>query len=187
MNKKEFEQFVTRSGGDILRFCKVISENEDAGSELYQDTMLRLLEKRSKLDEGGNVKSYALSVAILLLKNRKKKAAIRNQIAPIDYGINHGYGDNEDGYEPANDIPADEQKFSPEIIVLQNEQKEEVQKLVASLPENLKMPLYLYYTADIKISEIAEVLSIPEGTVKTRLRSAKNILKTRLEELGYDR
>jgi len=185
MNKKEFEQFVTHSGRDILRFCRVISQNEDAGSELYQDTMLKLLEKRSKLDTDGNVKSYALSVAILLQKNRKKKAAIRNQIAPVDYGISQG--DEDDANEPVNDIPADEQKFSPEMIVLQNEQKEEVRKLVALLPENLKMPVYLFYTADMKIAEIAEVLEIPEGTVKTRLRSAKNILKTRLEELGYDR
>lgn len=46
MNKKEFEQFVEESGKDILRYCRMIAYSNEAGNELYQDTMLKLLEKQ---------------------------------------------------------------------------------------------------------------------------------------------
>lgn len=80
MNKNEFEQFVLENGNDILRFCRMTTGNEESGNDLYQDTMLKLLEKQNKLNLDQNVKSYALSISILLLKNKKKKYAVRNNI-----------------------------------------------------------------------------------------------------------
>lgn len=41
------------------------------------------------------------------------------------------------------------------------------------------MPIYLYYSADMSICEIATVLQIPEGTVKSRMNKAKHLLKKR--------
>ena len=80
MNKNEFEQFVLENGNDILRFCRMTTGNEESGNDLYQYTMLKLLEKQNKLNLDQNVKSYALSISILLLKNKKKKYAVRNNI-----------------------------------------------------------------------------------------------------------
>ena len=56
MNKKEFEQFVEESGKDILRYCRMIAYSNEAGNELYQDTMLKLLEKQESLDCEQNIK-----------------------------------------------------------------------------------------------------------------------------------
>ena len=72
MNKQEFEQFVIKDGKDILRFCRMNAGDTESGNELYQDTMLTLLEKRNKLSTERNIKSYALYTAILLWKNKKK-------------------------------------------------------------------------------------------------------------------
>ncbi len=83
MNNYEFEQFVLRDGKDILRFCRMTAGNDDSGNELYQDTMLKLLEKQEKLDSGQNVKSYALSISILLWRNKKKKYLVRKNILPF--------------------------------------------------------------------------------------------------------
>lgn len=83
MNKQEFEQFVMRDGKDILRFCRMNAGDTERGNELYQDTMLMLLEKRNQLNAEQNVKSYALYTAILLWKNKKKKYAVRNRILPM--------------------------------------------------------------------------------------------------------
>ena len=71
MNNYEFEQFVQDNGKDILRFCRMTCGDKDSGDELYQDTMLKLLEKTKQLDIQQNVKSYALSISILLWKNKK--------------------------------------------------------------------------------------------------------------------
>ena len=58
---------------------------------------------------------------------------------------------------------------------------------VANLPEKFRMPIHLYYSADMSIREIAEILKVPEGTVKSRMNKAKSLLKKELEALGYDR
>ena len=41
--------------------------------------------------------------------------------------------------------------------------------------------MYLYYTADMKIKDIASLCEIPESTVKSRLVKAKKILKQKIE------
>ena len=73
MSDTEFESFVMNAGPDILRFCRIITNNKEQGDELYQDAMVLLLEKRVSLKAEQNSKSYALSVAVLLWKNKKKK------------------------------------------------------------------------------------------------------------------
>lgn len=51
--------------------------------ELYQDTWLLVVQKQEGLDMAGNVKSYCLSVALRLWKNRRRKYAWRQRIAGV--------------------------------------------------------------------------------------------------------
>ena len=174
MNDCEFEQFILDNGKEILRFCRMTCRNMDSGDELYQDTMLKLLEKKNSLDPQQNIKSYALSTAILLWKNRRRKYANRSRLIPtesIDYVEEH---------ESIGSVA------SPEISVMHEDQMTQVQQLVANLPEELRLPIYLFYSADISVNEISKILCIPEGTVKSRMRKARQILKNKLEALGYD-
>lgn len=174
MNDCEFEQFILDNGKEILRFCRMTCKNMDSGDELYQDTMLKLLEKKNSLDPQQNIKSYALSTAILLWKNRRRKYANRSRLIPtesIDYVEEH---------ESIGSVA------SPEISVMHEDQMTQVQQLVANLPEELRLPIYLFYSADMSVNEISKILCIPEGTVKSRMRKARQILKNKLEALGYD-
>jgi RNA polymerase sigma-70 factor (ECF subfamily) len=179
MSKNEFEQFVLDNGKDILRFCRMTAGSEDGGNELYQDTILKLLEKCRTLDAQQNVKAYALSVCILLWKNKKKKYAIRNRIAKF---MSLDQMQDEDGtvLEYLNTAPLEEGIMDQEQVAL-------VRKFVAELPEKYRIPLYLNYSADMKASEIAGVLGIPLGTAKSRIRTAKAQVKEKLEALEYDR
>lgn len=68
VTKQKFDEFVLAHGRDILWFCRMTAGNAHEGDELYQDTMLTLLEHLDRLDEKNNSKSYALSVAIRLWK-----------------------------------------------------------------------------------------------------------------------
>ncbi len=179
MNKKEFEQFVQDNGKEILRFCRMTCGNQELGDELYQDTMLKLLGKRQELDGQQNVRSYALSISIMLWKNRKKKFANRNRLIPMD--------SMERLETEGNLAVADPTIFSVEASVLEEDERTTVQQLVAELPERYRMPIHLFYSANLSIQEIALVLQIPEGTVKSRMNKAKQLLKKELEALGYDR
>lgn len=80
-----------------------------------------------------------------------------------------------------------EHGVSPEQIVLRQNEIDMVQNLVASLPEKYRIPIYLYYSADMQVREISDILVLPEGTVKSRMRKAKKLLKEELEAIGYDR
>lgn len=178
MEKHEFEQFVLEHGKDILRFCRLQANNTDIGNELYQDTMLKLLEKRKKIKLNQNAKSYALSVSILLWKNRKKKYANRKRLVNMC--------SLEEMSETDGDTIEDDKTSTPEQTFQKKDERNEVQRLIQDLPEKNRVPLLLYYSAQMKVEEIAQVLKLPEGTVKSRLRKAKQIMKEKLEALGYE-
>lgn len=179
MNTNEFEQFVLNNGKDILRFCRLTTGDNESGNELYQDTMLKLLEKQESLNLMQNVKSYALSVSIFLWKNKKKKYSVRKRILPMS--------SLEECVENGEIFEPKATEKSPEQQILEQSEIEEVQALVAELPEKYRMPIYLNFSANMKMDEIAECLHIPVSTVKTRIRKAKALLKERLEDIGYDR
>ena len=61
MDKHEFEQFVTEHGKEILRFCRMNAGSTERGNELYQDTMVKLLQKQKKLDAAPRIRSSSAS------------------------------------------------------------------------------------------------------------------------------
>ena len=175
MNEEQLEQLVQRSGTDILRFCRITTGNREDGDELYQDTMLTLLEKLDRLDEGQNVKSYAISVAIKLWKGRRRKLARRLRLVPqesLDALMEQRIHAGSEG--------------SPEEMLLRQARVQHVRSLVGQLPEQYRLPIQLYYSAGLTVCAIAEVLKLPENTVKSRLHRGKKLIRTKLEELDYD-
>ena len=178
MNKQEFEQFVMRDGKDILRFCRMNAGDTERGNELYQDTMLMLLEKRNQLNADQNVKIYALYTAILLWKNKKKKYANRMRIAPVSSLEEH--------QETVSSFAAD-WDTTPEQMMINKQEIAEVRNAVQMLPEKYRIPICLSYSAGLTMEEIATCMKVPVNTVKTRIRKAKSILKQELEARGIDR
>ena len=177
MTEFEFDNLVKIHGKELLRFCRVTADGPE-GDELYQEMLLKLWEQRDKLDVSINVKSYALSVAIRLWKNQKRKYARRKRLVPSS--------SYEEGAERGDyaELPADS-CFSPEQNAITKETEAEIRKAVRGLKEKYRQVILLYYSADMKTREIAECLKIPENTVKTRLRKAKEILKAELEGKIY--
>lgn len=57
-----------------------------------------------------------------------------------------------------------------------------VTEAVLSLPARYRIPIHLYYYEDLSVAEIAKTIGKSEGTVKSRLFRARNLLRARLEE-----
>ena len=176
MNEMQLEHIVSAYGKDILRFCRMTAGNAQEGDDLYQDTMLILLEKVNRLDPVENIKSYALSVSIRLWKNRKRKFARRLRLVPQESLEELA----EQGIQPG------EEDASPEEILIRQSQIRLVRWLVEQLPEKYRLPIQLYYSADLTVGAIAQVLKLPENTVKSRLRRGKEKIRTSLEEMEYE-
>lgn len=177
MNEIQMEQLIRSCGKDILRFCRITAGSADDGDELYQDTMLMLWQKRKYLDIDQNAKGYAISVALKLWKNRKRKLARRLLLFPqtsLEEMSNQGI-------QPVEHSP------SPEDILSRKNTVHFVQQMVSELPEKYRLPIQMYYSADLSISDISKVLKLPENTVKSRLHRARQLIREKLEELEYER
>jgi len=61
------------------------------------------------------------------------------------------------------------------------EKRIDLKEVIATLNPDYRITLTLYYGMDFSVQKVAEVLGIPVGTVKSRLNSARNLLKERLE------
>jgi RNA polymerase sigma-70 factor, ECF subfamily len=73
---------------------------------------------------------------------------------------------------------------SPEEAYLQNEQKEQVSKLILELPINYREVIILYYFKEFSLEEISTTLEINLNTVKSRLRRAKKSLESKISTKG---
>ena len=73
MDQHEFEQFVLENGKNILRFCRLTCQETESGDELYQDTMLKLLDKRQQLDSQQKcTKLRAVHIHLTMEKQKEK-------------------------------------------------------------------------------------------------------------------
>lgn len=178
MTKQEFDRFVSENGKEILRFCRMNAGGCAEGDDLYQDTMLTLWEQVDKLNKRDSLKSYALSVSILIWRNKRRKFAWRHRIAAFESYEKH--------LESGGFRMTGKKSEEPEQQLLQKEMTEMVQRQVQALPQKYRTVVYLYYSAGLKYKEIAECLHIPESTVKSRMRKAKSILKKKLAVIMPD-
>jgi RNA polymerase sigma-70 factor, ECF subfamily len=72
----------------------------------------------------------------------------------------------------------------PERSAIAADRNAAVHRLIDALPEELRQPLALSTVDEMSSREIAKILGIPEGTVRTRLMRARQVLKQKLEAAG---
>lgn len=169
MSHEELEAYIQAYGRDIYSFCCQLTRSRQESDDLYQDTFLKMVELKDRLDIENNPKSYLLSVAVNLWRSRRRKMAWRQRITGPELPIE----------DMELEVPSGEQPLEDQMIAL--EERRLVQKAVNALPEKYRMPVLLFYMEDLKISETAAILKLPQGTVKSRLHKAKKVLEQELE------
>ncbi|MDF2674353.1 MAG: polymerase subunit sigma-24 [Clostridiales bacterium] len=172
----DISNLVKLQGKAIYGFCYKLAKNKDDADDLYQETFLKAMELCNKIDKDNNPKGFLISIAIGLWKNNRRKYARRQRIAPI-----------EELKEDVNNDYILKDKSNPEDIVISNELCLMIQTAADRLNNKLKIPLYMYYTAEMSNEDIALALKIPLGTVKSRLHKARLALKNILEVSEYEK
>ena len=171
MTAKEFEELLDIYGNDVYRFCLHIMRNRENADDLYQDTVLTAFRKAGILDLSENPKSYLLSIAVKLSHNflRKEKRKNEKIILSAD--------------ETFDNLPdnADIQQSTEEKAL-----KSALRKAVAELDEKYRIPVVLYYFDEHNIGFISEVMKLPQGTVKSRLHKARELIAIKLKKEGFD-
>ena len=173
MTREELAECINEHGKEIYSFCKWLTSSGQEADELYQDTWLLVVQRQEGIDAAGNVKSYCLSVALRLWKNRRRKYAWRQRIAGT-----------QDSMSPDTSFLDAATAESLEEQLLHREQKRLVREAVDELPQRLRTIVLLFYMEDQSIEQIAQITGIPAGTVKSRLHHARKALRQKLKDMG---
>ena len=172
MNRDEFEAFLRACGGDILSFCKYLTKNTYEAEDLCQDTFICGYERMDEsLTDYSEAKKFFLGLATRLWKDRKRKFARRHRLEEEQILPEAWY-----------DIEIAGEDDTPEKRFIQEEEKAIVRDAVDCLAEKKRIVVLLYYAEGMKENEIAEILHIPQGTVKSRLHQAKTELVAMLSK-----
>ncbi|MBQ8134844.1 MAG: sigma-70 family RNA polymerase sigma factor [Clostridia bacterium] len=132
--------------------------------EAAMDTYVTLWQNSEKIQEN-SLKGYLCTIAKSKALNKLKtiKKGVITDISEIDI----------------------EDEFSLEGNIETKEQNRQICRIIEEIEipdKEIVLRFYFYYQ---KISEIAEIMNMSEGTVKTKLRRARKIIKEKLIERGY--
>ncbi|MDE7478813.1 MAG: RNA polymerase sigma factor [Lachnospiraceae bacterium] len=171
MKQEELENYIYTYGKDIYSFCCCVTRSRQEADDLYQETFLKLYEMGDELVIRTNPKSFLMGVAFNLYRNDKRKLSVRQRIIGVSVSIDAS----------SEDIPFVGQET--EDMVISREECQIIRKAVAKLPDKYRIPILLYYMEELSQADIAAMMRISEGAVKSRLHRAKKILKEQLEGL----
>ncbi len=153
----------------VFRIAYSILRNHHDAEDAVQECFLRVVKHKSRLHKVRNAKTWLARVAwtTALDKRRSGRMTALGEDAVGELGLDS---------LPDTAPGADDQ--------LDLRQKQQVlERLVAGLPEELRYPLELSTVQELNSAEIAEVMEIPEASVRTRLFRARKQLKEKLAVL----
>lgn len=142
MTVTQFESLLKSYGSVILDFCRHLTRDEFSAQDLYQDTLLKAFSKLAKIncatkEEMLSAKNYLIGIAVRLYQNQKRRKM---------------------NYETSFTDDAEDMLFAEENVIEETEQRElhsAVRQAVDALPEKLRIVTFLFYYADMELSEIA--------------------------------
>ncbi len=157
-DQEAFRQLVERYQGAVYnlayRMLGIPEEAEDAAQEIF----VRIYRQLERYDPTRKFSTWTLVIATNYCIDQLRRR--RMQLVPLE-----------------NIIPwARDREAGPEAEALGQESRDEVQRLIRELPEKYRAPLVLRYWEDLSCAEIAEILGVPEGTVKTQIHRARKAL-----------
>jgi RNA polymerase sigma-70 factor (ECF subfamily) len=161
-NEIAVERLVNYYKDGVFRLALSVLDDAAEASEATQDAFIAALGALETYRDGSSFKSWLYTIALNTsrsrLRKRKTLAALSNTLQAI--------------------FRVQSQKDpSPEDILIQNEQDAQVWEALNQLGEKHRLPMILRYYHELSMAEIAEILRINEGTVRSRIHTAQEKLR----------
>lgn len=153
----------------VYKLCRSLAYSKEEAEDLFQETFLKAVEQQALICSADKPEKFLFSITIYIWKSWKRKYARRNRIIAIE--------------------PLKESAVSTEDVeetILKQEEARCIAAAVNNLPDRLRVPVILYYTVEADIADIALILKIPQGTVKSRLYKARKVIKKELEAVDNE-
>jgi RNA polymerase sigma-70 factor (ECF subfamily) len=161
-----FREIVNRYKNSLYAFLRQFLNQPDLVDDVFQETFLQLFTSRESFDPSRPLRPWLFTIAANKAKDALRKAQ-RTSAIPIGT-----LTDSEEMSfdEMLNTLSAD--TAVPYDEVERSETATRVSEVIGNMPENLREILILAYFNRFSYKQMAEVLSIPIGTVKSRLHTA---------------
>lgn len=154
MTDQEFTPLAQRYMDTIFRLAFHYTKSQAEADDITQEVLFKLYRADKAFESEDHVKHWLLRVTI----NSCKKALL----SPWRRA------------EPMEDHTA--------ALPFPGPEHSQVMEAVLALPAKYRVPIYLHYYEGYSCEEVAALLHIPSATVRTRLRRARALLKTDLQE-----
>jgi len=166
-NPADFHELVRRYERELYRYLARYLGNPALAEDVFQNTFLQVHLKRALYEDGRPVRPWLYSIATHQAVDALRKAG-RHPTVSLDRRATSS-GDGEAG--SLIDLLVGD-GTAPLARMEDQERRDWVTRSVERLPDALRQTLMLAYHQDLKYREIAEILKIPVGTVKSRLHAA---------------
>lgn len=157
------EALVRRHFGSVYRFFA----NKAGGDidDLIQRTFLACVEGRERVRDAASLRAYVLGIARIQL-------------------LVYVRGRRRDGLSVSiDDLCIAQIQESPSRVAAGREEERLLLGALRELPVELQTTVELFYWEELSIGQVAEILEIPEGTVKSRLHRARDLLRDKIERM----
>ena len=168
-NEDAIETLVCAYESGVFKLALSICNDVSEAYEITQETFISVLRSLPSYQEKKSFKAWLYTITINTARShlRKRRFAekLRNTLTSI--------------------FLIETQKSSrPEEVAIQNEKEAILWDALNGLDERHRMVTILRYFHELSIAEISEILSVPEGTIHSRLHSARERLKNVLERIS---
>jgi len=167
-----FARLVERWQGPIRRLCERMLADRHRAEDAAQETFVRVFSRRKEYQAQGKFSTFLWRVALNLCYDELRRVRRRGE-QPIDASTAENHAP-ESGFVSSEAAPDDQ--------LVKLERAEAVQRALRQLPDPYRSVIVLRHYENLKFREIAEVLDIPEGTVKSRMAEALTQLGQLLRE-----
>ena len=161
---KAFEELYRRYARRLKGFFFLqLGGDEELAADATHDVFLRAYEARSRYQEGRSVSTWLFTIAYNLCRNHYRSNAYEAQLlATLDAE------------------PISEQQIEVQLDAATLD--EALAQVLAELPTPLHQLFSLHYQEELTIPQVAEIVGIPEGTVKSRLHKTMTIIRKKLKK-----
>jgi RNA polymerase sigma-70 factor (ECF subfamily) len=166
-----FEVLFKKYRERVGRLVYSIAKDESLVDDIVQEVFLLVYRHLAKFRQNAAFKTWVYRITV--------NEALR-QIGRMKRWQPLPEGDFEPSRLPST-LVVFENGDSPERVMIDGEQKRMVQHALDQIKPHHRMILVLYYMEDLSVQEIAQVLEIPEGSVKSRLFYARDSLRAVLD------
>ena len=166
-NDAAFEELYRRFARRLKGFFFLqLGGDEELAADATHDVFLRAYEARNRYQEGKNVSTWLFTIAYNICRNHYRSNAYEMQLSAT----------------------LDAEPISEEQIEVQLDAAaldDALAQVLSELPPPLHQLFSLHYQEELTIPQVAEIVGIPEGTVKSRLHKTMNIIRKKLKRYEH--